>query len=476
MAAIEVTTRDGSTLHIRVNRLTFLLIIFISRLLPGVQPATIYHVGKGIGFLALFLLAFPLTLIISCVTTVIHFVTRHPAALNPNGKRILISGGGMTKSLQLARSFHSAGHYVVLTEEYAFTAHRFSRCVARFYVCEDSDMPYEHIQSIVEIVKREQIDVFIPVSHSTTECLDALVKQALRPLNCHTFHGDIEQLAMLSDKYEFINKARSLGLTVPKSLKITHPSQVLNFDFSREKRQFILKPIVYNSFHRDHLTKLPRATREKTVDYVNSLLISEECPWIMQEFLRGKEYCTHGAVQNGQVRLYACCQSSHWLLNYKHLADKPHILRWVEDFCSATNLTGQASFDFIESDEDGLPYALECNPRTHTAITTFYNHSDVAEAYLSREPLIKSPVQPHASAREVYWLYHELWNLFQVRKTKDLMPVIRRLLTGKEAIYSIEDPLPFFLQYTVHIPVLLLYNLMSRRYFKKIDCNLGLLL
>lgn len=476
MATIEVTTRNGSELHVRVNRLSFLLIVFISRLFPGVQQATIYNAGKAICFLLLFLLAFPLTLIITCVTTMIHFVTRQRPTVNPNGKRILISGGGMSKSLQLARSFHSAGHYVVLTEEYPFTAHRFSRSVSRFCVCEDSDMPFKHLQSIVDIVQREEIDVFIPVSHSTTECLDALIKQALLPLNCQTFHGDVDQLAMLSDKYEFIDKARSLGLTVPKSVKITDARQVLNFDFTREKRPFILKPIVYNSIHRDHLTKLPCPTREETVEYVNSLLISEECSWIMQEFIRGKEYCTHGAVHNGQVRLYACCESSNWLLNYKHLDDKPQILQWVQDFCSATNLTGQASFDFIEGDDDGLPYVLECNPRTHTAITTFYNHPDVAKAYLSSQPLLNAPVQPYSSAREVYWLYHELWHLFQVREMKDLIRVIHRLVNGKEAIYSIEDPLPFFLQYTVHIPLLLVYNLRSMTYFKKIDCNLALLL
>ncbi len=55
----------------------------------------------------------------------------------PNGssRTVLITGGKMTKALQLARSFHRAGHRVILTEtaKYRFTGHRFSRAVDAFY-------------------------------------------------------------------------------------------------------------------------------------------------------------------------------------------------------------------------------------------------------------------------------------------------------------------------------------------------------
>ena len=46
-----------------------------------------------------------------------------------------------------------------------------------------------------------------------------------------------------------------------------------------------------------------------------------------------------------------------------------------------SDVTGQASFDFIEA-ADGHAYAIECNPRTHSAITMFYDHPQVAAAYL----------------------------------------------------------------------------------------------
>ena len=444
----------------------------INRLSPGLNIANFNHVIKSMGFLTLFLLAFPLTLTITLITLIIHFATRKPQLVNPNAKRILLSNAGKTKTLQLARSFYSAGHYVVLTEAYSFATNRYSRCAARFYVCPPTLNECEYIQSIVDIVKREKIDFFVPVSHSSSECLDAQVKEALSPLNCRTIHGDLEQVQMLSHKYAFIDRARSFGLTVPKSFLITDPKQVLEFDFSKEKCQFILKSIQYDSVSRSNLMKLPCQTREQMLDYLNSLTINQEYPWIMQEFISGKEYCTHGTVINGEVRLHTCCPSSSWLLNYQHL-EKENVFNWVKKFCSRANLTGQASFDFIESYENGLIYPLECNARTHTAITAFYNQPRVADAYLGTEPLPDGPIQPKFNARPTYWLYHELWNLLKIRSMEDFIRQLKIFFNGKEALFSVEDPLPFFLHYTVHMPRMIIYHLQHMIYFNKIDCNLA---
>lgn len=58
-----------------------------------------------------------------------------PAGTAGDGRTVLISGGKMTKALQLARAFHVAGHRVVLIEsaKYRLTGHRFSRAVDAFH-------------------------------------------------------------------------------------------------------------------------------------------------------------------------------------------------------------------------------------------------------------------------------------------------------------------------------------------------------
>lgn len=92
---------------------------------------------------------------------------------------------------------------------------------------------------------------------------------------------------LLDDKFAFAEQARSLGLSVPKSVQITDPQQVFDFDFSQTPRPYILKSIPYDSVRRLDLTKL-RGDLDEMKTFVHSLPISVEKPWIMQEFITGK--------------------------------------------------------------------------------------------------------------------------------------------------------------------------------------------
>ncbi|HEY9884525.1 MAG TPA: hypothetical protein V6C98_13035, partial [Thermosynechococcaceae cyanobacterium] len=188
------------------------------------------------------------------------------------------------------------------------------------------------------------------------------------------------------------------------------------------------------------------------------------------EFISGQEYCTHSTVRNGELRLHCCCESSAFQVNYANV-DRPEILHWVNQFVQTLKLTGQASFDFIQAD-DGAVYAIECNPRTHSAITMFYNHPDVADAYLGSEPL-PAPLQPLPSSKPTYWLYHELWRLTEVRSLSQLLTWFTTIKRGKDAIFSLHDPLPFLMVHHWQIPLLLLDNLRRGKGWIRIDFNIG---
>ena len=278
---------------------------------------------------------------------------------------------------------------------------------------------------------------------------------------------------MVDNKYTFTDQARSIGLSVPKSFYVTSREELLNFNFANERRPYICKSIVYDWLDRAVHVRLPLATREETIEYINRLPVSEECPYILQEFITGEEFCTHGTCLDGCLTLFNCCPSSPWQLNYKHV-DNPEILQWCTKFVRECDLTGHASFDFIVSDDDGKPYGIECNPRVHSAITAFYNQSNLARAYF--RPPLSTPILPLANARETYWLPYELWRIFyNIRTPEKSLISLKRILFGKEAIWSWKDPLPFLLHYNVHFVYLLLDNLRPNmvRYFTKIDCCIG---
>jgi predicted ATP-grasp superfamily ATP-dependent carboligase len=419
-----------------------------------------------VGALALLQLALPLNLALTGVALLRSRAALAPAETPRTAKTIMVSGGKMTKSLQLARSFHAAGHRVIMIEsaKYRLTGHRFSRSVDRFYTVPAAQSP-EYQDALLRIVRAEGVDVYVPVCSPAASYYDALAKPALSRY-CEVIHCDADLVSKLDDKYKFAMLAASLGLGVPDAHLISSAQQVEDFDFTQVDAAYILKSIPYDPVNRLDLTTLPRDTREGTARFARSKPISTETPWIMQALVTGQEYCTHSTVRDGKVQAYCCCESSAFQINYE-MVDKPEIESWVRRFVEPLKLTGQVSFDFIQA-ADGSLYAIECNPRTHSAITMFYNQPDLARAYLDDGV---PTVTPLPDSRPTYWIYHEIWRL--LTQPKNMASRLRVILRGKDAIFDWADPLPFLMVHHVHIPWLLIKNLMARKGWVKIDFNIG---
>jgi hypothetical protein len=112
-------------------------------------------------------------------------------------------------------------------------------------------------------------------------------------------------------------------------------------------------------------------------------------------------------------------------------------------------------------------YAIECNPRTHSAITMFHDHPALARAYLTDG---YPEITPRPSARPTYWIYHELWRLLRGPHRWRRLQVILR---GTDAVFAFWDPLPYLALHHLQIPALLVDNLRRRRGWTRIDFNIG---
>ena len=422
--------------------------------------------ARTAGTLTLLQLALPFNAALTAAALARGLIVRPRRAVASEPRTILISGGKMTKALALARAFHRAGHRVVLVEahRYRLTGHRFSRAVDRFYAVPAPQAP-GYADALLEIVRKERVDVYVPVCSPVASRFDADAEAVLAPL-CEVLHGDPATVRTLDDKHAFSVLAASLGLSVPDAHRITDPQQVLDFDFDSAERPYILKSIPYDPVRRLDLTQLPRPTPAETAEFVRALPISEEHPWILQEFIAGQEYCTHTTARDGRPQLHCCCESSAFQINYA-MVDVPEIEAWVRRLVGALRLTGQVSFDFIRA-HDGRLYAIECNPRTHSAITMYYDHPDVARAYLETGV---QPIAPRATSRPTHWLYHELWRL--ATHPSGARRRLRSIARGKDAIFDWGDPLPFLMVHHAQIPALLLDNLRRGRDWVRIDFNIG---
>ena len=417
-------------------------------------------------------LLIPLTVVILLASFTKTFFFSYRVKKPSYKDTILLTGGKMTKSLQLARLLSKAGYRIILTEEkkYRSSGHAWSNCIDAFYLLPSVSEDYlEYEKTLVSIVEKENVSLMIPVASPVSVYRDAELKKNIGE-KLNIFHFLEDDLGVLDNKFNLCQKARELGLPSPDVYLIKSKTDLSNFDFESTKKKFILKSLSYSPVERLKRPLLPFVGHN---EYFETLDISSRRPWVLQEFVEGREFCTHSTVRNGKILLHCCCESSEFQLRYKHV-DNPDIYGWVEKFVKAMNLSGQISFDFIIR-PNGEVVPIECNPRTHSAITTFYNSCCAAKSYISNEKPGESNILclPDPEAKETYWFYHELWELFKSRSFVEIRDRIKLIFFGKEAILDSRDPLPFMMVYHWQIPSLLIQAIKSRATWVRIDFNIG---
>ncbi|KAK7750275.1 hypothetical protein SLS62_007792 [Diatrype stigma] len=329
-------------------------------------------------------------------------------------RRVLITGLGMAKGLTLARAFHLCGHRVIGADFEGSgipCPGRYSKALSTFYPLEkpgSKDPATTYIRRLAEIVETESIDLWVSCSGVASAAEDALAKEAIeRRTSCTCVQFDAQTTLRLHEKDSFMQETRRLGLPIPQSHSVTSPDDILKIlassIVSDPDRRFILKPIGVDDAHRGDMTLLPCTSLAETKARVMRLPISPARPWILQQFIPGgEEYCTHALVIRGVVRCFVACPSAELLMHYSALpttcALSRAMLAFTREFVARSpdpeTWTGHLSFDFMFEDgvasEKGFEkrlYAIECNPRAHTAVVLFNQYGPamaaMVRAYIS---------------------------------------------------------------------------------------------
>lgn len=454
-------------------------------------------------------------------------------------RTILVTGVGMTKGLALARAFWLCGHRVVAAD---FDAERcsmwtpwrgkgkrwtFSCCFDAVYSLkqplatnemserEKRDGQKAYVRDLTKIVFEEDVDLWVSCSGVASAQEDAMVKEVLdssqalpagrtaKVRSCIQF--DVPTTGMLHEKSSFIRRARELGLLVPETYDVFSHDDVLQALTkairTNPERRFILKPVGMDDANRGNMTLLPLSTHRDTKAHVQGLPISKERPWILQQFIRGnKEYCTHSLVVNGEVKAFVACLSSELLMHYSAMSpDDPlskEMFEFTHKFAEAEKkagktFTGHLSFDFMAEENDrGATslYAIECNPRAHTAVALFATPGaemrQMVGAYLSalqisshhdgsptkppKQPKqhgIPIVVTPSSDATPRYWIGHDLvvlvllplWRLITWKASRKALldsveDFIEHVSSWQDGTFELWDPWPFVALYHHYWP------------------------
>ncbi|OCT52597.1 carbamoylphosphate synthase large subunit [Cladophialophora carrionii] len=341
---------------------------------------------------------------------------RHEHGFHP--RTILVTGVGMTKGLALARLFYEAGHDVVGADfepDGALACGRVSRSLKKFYRLETSALkqgippsgnsPDRYIQNLLDIVTREKVDLWVSCSGVASAVEDGMAKEVVEArTSCKAIQFDVHTTQILHEKHSFIKHTRDImGLHVPETHEITSRAGVeAILRDTPPGRRYIMKTVGVDDSFRADMTLLPRDSGVETSKHLARLKISPQSPWILQQYIRGNEYCTHSLVVDGQVKAFVACPSAELLMHYDGLPFESPLSQAMLDFTrryaahGGKAFTGHLSFDFIVvvvveerdekaplSPEDITLYPIECNPRAHTAVALFNGTTALVDAYLS---------------------------------------------------------------------------------------------
>lgn len=434
-------------------------------------------------------------------------------------KTILVTGVGMTKGLTLARHFHLAGFRVIGADFSSFSSGRFSKSLSAFYVPNKPTTgkagSAHYILDLIRIINLEQVDLWVSCSGVASAISDGEAKEAIESATeCKCIQFDIQQTETLHEKHNFIAHVRDLGLTIPETHVIKDRAEALRLlttsagSGKGPSRNYILKPIGMDDSSRGDInTLLPRPTAAETQSHLQTLDISPANPFILQQHIKGAEYCTHALVIRGIVKAFVACPSSDMLMHYECLAPTSALSLAMLAFTrriaenGGEGFTGHLSFDFLVEGSsaewvDGKPvlYPIECNPRAHTAVALFRGaEGEMVGAYLSAlhselgdemggggvgGSIVKGGsdggdgmggggvVYPRSEEIKVYWVGHDLvtrailplWHLLlgsvssSTAKAR-LQEFVHHILYWQDGTYERWDPVPAFVLYHVEWPM-----------------------
>ena len=357
--------------------------------------------------------------------------------------RILLTGARLPFSLALVRHLHAHGHQVFVADSIKNHLCRFSNAIKKSYLVPPPRFhTREFIQSLRGIVEREKIDLLLPISEEIFYI--AKEKESL-PGSCRVFADSYEKLVQLHNKATFIQKLKSHGLDTPKTVQILTQEDFQKIPLSPP---YVIKPCYSRNSH-----NLVKVEKENQIPKIE---IKPHNPWVAQEWIDGKRFCTYGICSKGSVLAntiypvqYAIGRTS--CLNFEAV-EHEGILNWIKNFVRLEEFTGQIAFDFIET-SDKL-YAIECNPRTTSGIYLFGLEDTIDQAFLENTNSLITP-KPGTKRQLAVGMLLYGWQTRPGDKT--LISFLYKVFTDPDVVFSVDDIIPFLIQ-----PYLLLnYVLMS---------------
>ncbi|MEM7026590.1 MAG: ATP-grasp domain-containing protein [Pseudomonadota bacterium] len=352
---------------------------------------------------------------------------------------ILLTLGRMPKGLDLARGFSNNDCQVFVADPHKNHISRYSNSITECRAVTAPNISADaFIQDLLEIVTDKSIDMVVPVSEESVYA--SLMKDRL-PNNVSFFGPAFDTACMLHDKFRFNQYLHEQGFPAPACALLGDNAAedlITNFDA-------VIKPV--------------HASAGIDIQYLNkgdNLPGTTNRPAMIQQRMFGRLLTSLSLAKKGECLATGIYEGSIFsgsvATAFKRVDNIQAVNDFVDRFIENLNYSGFISFDLFLN-EDGIAYAIECNPRLTSGIHLFET-TDIAKAILEEEITTSIRFRQRDS-------FQHFWPCLGITEMSlinggPFRHNLRHFLHSADVTWSNNDPLPF-----------LMMNFCSMEIFKK---------
>ena len=303
-----------------------------------------------------------------------------------NIKKILVTGARAPAALEIIRQLAHSGYVVYAADCLHFPLGRFSRFTTKY--CQHPSPrhnPKEYIVSLLAFVQSNQIDLIVPTCE---EVFYLSADKDILEQHCRVFCADFAIMSQLHNKFIFQDIAHKHQMGSITTHIITTPADTTAViqNLSPEKT-YVVKPAFSRFGDRVSLNLSP--------DAISARLNQDFFPWVIQEYIKGQEYCAYALCQQGKVIAQVCYQpylrADSGASIYFQPVLQSEITRQISALVAGLNYSGQISFDFMVR-HDHKVFVLECNPRCTSGAHLLPNNLDWHSILLQKNATVSAPI------------------------------------------------------------------------------------
>lgn len=216
-------------------------------------------------------------------------------------KTVLITGIGTSRGLALARQFHYGGHRVVGVDVGLLPV-RSGGSMSNAVNCYYPVSKKQYICSLLDVINREKVDLWIPCSDRVAPLEDGMAKSIVESrTSCKCIHFNADYTSLFSQDDNFLQHVSERGLPVFETHHVQSRDSVHRIlNHSPSKTYVIQTPIKGPS---RNTVMLPRRTSSQTYSDVSELQISKDQPWVLKQRARLGGYWADVLFVHGRVKV-----------------------------------------------------------------------------------------------------------------------------------------------------------------------------